>query len=132
MTPIIPERLRICRICEEELAESDGLCADCARVKRCMQAVEPGWCEYCGPVCRGGAAHNARAEAGDRFADDLPAPGGGSVPVFEDPQFATPRITEVPLPPSRAAELSARRVVAWAGLLVLLALAAGLIFGRWG
>jgi hypothetical protein len=42
----------------------------------------PATCEYCGPACYGGAAHNARVEDGARYTDD-PVP---AVPAQEAPR----------------------------------------------
>ncbi len=68
--------------CEAQIVVGDeALCLDCADEVPCAiaRAANPGIvataklpanaevCEYCGPNCRGGAAHNARVEDGARY-----------------------------------------------------------------
>lgn len=71
---ILSEHLRVPRLVEEPVDAAQNLAAKAQPVPAKAQPVpeltyEPVQtkvCAYCGPVCHGGAAHNARGEAGDR------------------------------------------------------------------
>lgn len=145
MTPVIPESLRICRACEEDLAQANGLCVDCERVRFLLAAHEMHKRICLDPRCSCGVAHPELPPGlrfiGDGMTKTFEPVGyrpcdGVAAPVYEDPQFTVPRISEVPqampLPSSREAEAAARRITTWVGLLVLFAFASGWMFGRFG
>lgn len=49
------------------------------KVKRFLDDVVKPACEFCGPVCYGGAAHNARVEDNARFDDPKPTDSNATV-----------------------------------------------------
>jgi hypothetical protein len=119
--PVIPDTLRICRICEEELATLEGLCPDCYRVKRMMAASLD---THAGDKKGGFLAVRPSGLRGMSVDEALEWASGGVI----HPQ---PRIQEVPAPAAatvpREHHHSALR---WASYIAIAAFVLGFVFGR--
>lgn len=117
-TPMIPDTLRICETCERHAAANgEAECDRCERARVRRAAMCRGVERFYGPQFAG--------PAGLRITE-LPA---CPRPANDDLWETLPR-TVVPEPTPARRELIARRVTAWAGLLVLCLLTAGWLFGR--
>lgn len=126
--PTIPDTLRLCRICEDDLAAVGGLCVECDRLKYLLQVGE----DELPPPLRfvGDGATKTFKRAYGLPCEEAPAP----LRITEVPPDAVPQATALPASQERTALVAARarRVVAWVGLLVMVVFIAGWLFGRCG